>query len=463
MSEETTWERSPSVRAFSVRDRTVLVAADGKVVELAEGSAWLVRALLDALETPHATSELRARIVELTGEELARPAVIDETLALLLDVGAIRKKRNQVLAPVPGRIVVGVCGAVAAFESPRLALALLARGHEVRIALTRRARRFVQPEVLAAVTRAKVATRMHQRGRVPHVELAEWADLVLVAPATATTLSRIAQGDCSDLVSAIATTTSANVAIAPALTPGMAASPAVVRNLELLREDGRLVVHGAPAVEVAHAPQKRVARAGGMPSVDALVAIVDAILRTRGAFGPSTWDALHARAERPWELPLETELVDAIDAHVREGTRVLDLGTGGGDVALAVARRGARVVATDVSEHALARAREADRDASVTWLRDDVTASSLRTRFDVVIDRGCLHALPAHARAAWAKTVRATTHAGSLVLVVAHGPGTKALGVVPVVAESVLGDDFALESDRTCGQGPAHLMVFRRR
>ncbi|MGZ5969047.1 MAG: hypothetical protein ACXWP4_15345, partial [Polyangiales bacterium] len=59
--------------------------------------------------------------------------------------------------------------------------------------------------------------------------------------------------------------------------------------------------------------------------------------------------------------------------------------------------------------------------------------------------------------------VRATTHAGSLVLVVAHGPGTKALGVVPVVAESVLDDDFALESDRTCGQGPAHLMVFRRR
>lgn len=451
------------MRAFSVRDRTVLVAADGKVVELAEGSAWLARALLDALETPRSTSELRARIVELTGEELARPAVIDETLALLVDVGAIRKKRNSVLAPVPGRIVLGVCGAIAAFESPRLALGLLAHGHEVRVALTRRARRFVQPEVLAAVTRSNVATRMHEKGRVPHVELAEWASLVLVAPATATTISRIAHGDCSDLVSAIATTTMSTVAIAPSLTPGMAASAAVLRNLEQLREDGRLVIHGAPAVEVAHAPQERVARAGGMPSVDALVAIVDAALRTRGAFGPATWDALHARAQRPWEIPLEAELVDAIAAHVREGARVLDLGTGGGDVAFEAARRGGRVVATDVSEHALARAREADRDGRVTWVRDDVTASSLRTSFNVVIDRGCVHALPTPARAAWAKTVGALTHAGSRVLIVAHAPGTQALGVVPVVAEGLLSEDFVLENDRVCGQGPAHLMVFRRR
>jgi hypothetical protein len=110
----------------------------------------------------------------------------------------------------------------------------------------------------------------------------------------------------------------------------------------------------------------------------------------------------------------------------------------------------------------LARARESDPDGRVTWLRDDVTASSLRARFDVVIDRGCLHALPLHARAAWAKTVRAVTHAGSRVMIVAHGPGTDAIGVVPVVAEGLLDDDFVLESDGVCGHGPAHLMVFRR-
>jgi 3-polyprenyl-4-hydroxybenzoate decarboxylase len=455
------WERAPSLRAWDVADRTTLVADDGKIVELEGASASLVRALLDALETPRSTGELHARIAELAGE-IARPDVIDETLAFLADAGAIRSHRPPAFAPIPARIVLGVSGAIAAFESPRLALALLARGHEVRVALTRRARRFVQPEVLAAVTRAEVATRMHAKKGVPHVDLAEWAELVLVAPSSATTLSRIAHGDCADLVSAIATTTRAKVVVAPALTPGMAASPAVQRNLERLREDGRAIVHAASAVEVAHTPRKRAPRAVGMPSVPALVAIVEAILRTGGALSPRMWDALHARAERPWETPLEPDLVAAIEAHVHEGTRVLDLGTGGGEVARRATLQGGRVVATDVSEHALARARSLDPEGRVTWLHDDVTATALRSSFDVVIDRGCLHALPPHARAGWAATVRASTASGSQVIVLAvEGDAARPLGVTPVDPALVLGDDFHLVSKT--GAGPVTLTLLRRR
>lgn len=435
MSREERFRRSPHIRAWSAGDRLVLVAANGKVLELASDSAALARAVLDALETPRSLTELRAEIEQRAGAPLERPAVVDEAHTLLREVGAI-----EVVATTPSTpgasIVLGVCGAIAASDTPRLARALLARGHEVKIALTRAASRFVRPDVLARITHDEVFRGLFVQDRVPHVELAEWADLVLVAPATATTIGRIASGDASDLVAALALATTAPVMLAPAMHPGMARAPALLRNLSRLRDDGHLIVHPGPAVEVAHAPTERSPRGVGAPSVEALVAIVDAVLRTDprvATLSPRAWDRAHETRELAFAI--EPVLAAALDEHVQPGASVLEVGCGTGALSIAAASRGARVVGADLSEHALARARTAS--SSVLWVRDDITATALRSTFDVVIDRGCLHALPARARPAYAASVRRVTGPGSTVLVFAHVGGPRVRGILPVSEDEI--------------------------
>ncbi len=462
MSEEQRFRRSPHIRAWSAGDRLVLVAASGRVLQLTDDSAALARAVLDALETPHTLAEVRRQIEARAGAPLERPEVVEEAHALLRDVGAIEVSTTAA-ATFGASIVLGVCGAIAASDTPRLARALLARGHDVKIALTRAASRFVRPDVLARITHDEVFRGLFVPHRVPHVELAEWADLVLVAPVTATTIGRIASGDASDLVAAIALATRAPVMLAPAMHPGMATAPALLRNLQRLRDDGHLIVQAGPAVEVAHAPSARSPRGVGAPSVEALVAVVEAALRTDprvSTLSPRAWDRAHGARELVFEL--EPELVAALDEHVRPGTAVLEVGCGTGTIAIAAAARGARVVGADLSENALARAREAS--SAVVWMRDDITATALRSSFDVIVDRGCLHALPTRARAAYAESLRRLTVPGSVALIYAHVGAPRIRGVLPVSdAEmaALFASSFAIEAGPSTAEG-AGLFVLRR-
>src|SRR5678816_2580275 len=108
---------------------------------------------------------------------------------------------------------------------------------------------------------------------------AEWADLVVVCPASATTVSRIATGDCSDLVAAIVAATRAPVVVVPSMNDAMYGSPAVAANLQTLRDHGRYVVHPALGVEVAHRPHARTAMLGPAPPAGAVLDIVRHLLR----------------------------------------------------------------------------------------------------------------------------------------------------------------------------------------
>src|SRR5437763_73927 len=125
-------------------------------------------------------------------------------------------------------------------SAPRVAFA----GEAVlAIAVSRAARRFVPAAALAAITHRAPHTSAWPASPVapvPHVALAAWADVVLVCPASATTIARIANGDFSDLVSAIALTTRAPVILVPWMNPAMRAATAVVRNLPRCAEDGHL-------------------------------------------------------------------------------------------------------------------------------------------------------------------------------------------------------------------------------
>jgi phosphopantothenoylcysteine decarboxylase/phosphopantothenate--cysteine ligase len=110
------------------------------------------------------------------------------------------------------------------------------------------------------------------------VSLAEWADIVLIYPASATTISRIAQGDFSDAVSAVAMTTTAPVVVFPSMNGKMFNAPAVRRNLATIREDGFFVVDPGVGLEIAHLPGERTGGTGPTIPVERVVDLVRVIL-----------------------------------------------------------------------------------------------------------------------------------------------------------------------------------------
>jgi phosphopantothenoylcysteine decarboxylase/phosphopantothenate--cysteine ligase len=141
------------------------------------------------------------------------------------------------------RVLLCVTGGVAAYKSAYLARRLVEAGSVVRVEMTESALQFVGPQTFAAITGEAPFTDLFDAGLVsPHTELARWADLVVIAPATAATMGRIAHGISEDLVSATVLATRVPVLLAPAMHTEMWEHPATMRNLATLREFGYHVV-----------------------------------------------------------------------------------------------------------------------------------------------------------------------------------------------------------------------------
>jgi len=139
------------------------------------------------------------------------------------------------------RILVAVTGGIAAYKVPELIRALVRQGHATRAVMTRAATAFATPLVLQTLTGESVHTELldsTQEGEIDHIALADWADLLLVAPATANTLAKLAHGLADDLVSAIALATRAPLLVAPAMNVNMWEHPATQENLAILRARG---------------------------------------------------------------------------------------------------------------------------------------------------------------------------------------------------------------------------------
>ena len=140
-----------------------------------------------------------------------------------------------------GRILIAVGGGIAAYKVPELVRALMRVGHVVRCAMTPAATRFVTPLVLQTLTGQAVRTDLFdpsEEGEIDHIQLADQADLVIVAPATANLIARMAHGLADDLVTAVLLATRAPVLIAPAMNVNMWSHPATRQNVELLRARG---------------------------------------------------------------------------------------------------------------------------------------------------------------------------------------------------------------------------------
>jgi phosphopantothenoylcysteine decarboxylase/phosphopantothenate--cysteine ligase len=141
----------------------------------------------------------------------------------------------------PRKIILGVTGGIAAYKSPDLVRRLIERGGEVQVVMSRGAQQFVTPLTFQAVSGKPVRTDLWDESAeaaMGHIELARWADEILVAPATAEFLARLAHGFADDLLTTLCLATTAQITVAPAMNRQMWANPATQANVRLLRERG---------------------------------------------------------------------------------------------------------------------------------------------------------------------------------------------------------------------------------
>ena len=151
------------------------------------------------------------------------------------------------------RIVLGVSGGIAAYKTPELVRRLKDRGADVQVVMTRSAHEFVTETSLQAVSGRQVRENLWDReaeAAMGHIELARWADLVLIVPATAEIMSRLASGGAGDLLSTLCLATEAPVVIAPAMNHVMWSNPAVQENCRTLKQRGMRILGPASGDQV---------------------------------------------------------------------------------------------------------------------------------------------------------------------------------------------------------------------
>ncbi len=142
-------------------------------------------------------------------------------------------------------ILVGVSGGIAAYKSPTLIRRLREHGCQVRVIMTRAAAEFITPLTLQAVSGQPVHSHLldaEAESAMSHIELARWAEQIVIAPATANCIARLAHGWADDLLSAVVLATTAEVVVAPAMNRQMWRHPATQRNLAQLAEMGIRVI-----------------------------------------------------------------------------------------------------------------------------------------------------------------------------------------------------------------------------
>ena len=138
-------------------------------------------------------------------------------------------------------IVLGITGSIAAYKAAILTRRLVEAGAQVQVVMTESAKRFITPMTLAALSGRPVRDSLWDEAAelsMGHIELARWADLIVIAPATADTLARLVQGRADDLLSTLCLASEADVLAAPAMNHVMWAHPATRANVETLGARG---------------------------------------------------------------------------------------------------------------------------------------------------------------------------------------------------------------------------------
>lgn len=150
-------------------------------------------------------------------------------------------KKKTTLPSAGKRILLGVTGGIAAYKACDLTSRLTQDGAGVRVIMTREACEFVTPLTFRSLSRGPVFTGMFESPREfdpAHVSLAEWAEMLVIAPATANVIGKIACGIADDLLTCVAMATKAPILIAPAMNAAMYENGIVQKNINTLKKMG---------------------------------------------------------------------------------------------------------------------------------------------------------------------------------------------------------------------------------
>lgn len=152
-------------------------------------------------------------------------------------------------------IIVGITGGIAAFKIATLVRLLIKRGAEVQVVMTPNAKEFITPVTLSALTGKPVVSEFFSANTGEwhsHVDLGLWADALVIAPATASTIGKMANGIADNMLVTTYLSAKAPVFIAPAMDLDMMAHPSTVRNIDLLRSYGNHIIEPAEGELASH-------------------------------------------------------------------------------------------------------------------------------------------------------------------------------------------------------------------
>jgi phosphopantothenoylcysteine decarboxylase/phosphopantothenate--cysteine ligase len=180
------------------------------------------------------------------------------------------------------RVLLGVCGGIAAYKAAALASRLVQRGVDLDVILTAEAQQFIGAATFAALARRKVWTSMWERTEeIPHIALVREAEVFAIVPATANAIAKLARGIADDLLTNAALAARIPLIVAPAMNTAMLEHPATVENLRTLEARGVTIV--APESGFL---AERENGAGRLANEDTIVAAIEAVLgRTRDLHG----------------------------------------------------------------------------------------------------------------------------------------------------------------------------------
>jgi phosphopantothenoylcysteine decarboxylase/phosphopantothenate--cysteine ligase len=193
------------------------------------------------------------------------------------------------------KVLLGVCGGVAAYKAAELVRELQRRGAEVQVVMTANAERFIAPLTLAALSGRQVLGSMWEPARresaageaetfdIEHIRVAQEADAVVIAPATANTLAKLAQGMADDLLTTICLASGAPLLVAPAMNVNMWQHAATQANVDMLRARGVVVIEPGEG-ELAC----RMVGAGRLAEIEEIAERVMGVGRARGELAGET-------------------------------------------------------------------------------------------------------------------------------------------------------------------------------
>jgi phosphopantothenoylcysteine decarboxylase/phosphopantothenate--cysteine ligase len=278
--------RNPLATMVTTAGR-VIFTMPGEAHHCADLDCNAASEIWEALATPISGADLIAR-TERGLQSLSRLVefLVERTFVLRWTPGELNSNDSSAQEgtrerPCP-HLVLGVTGAVQAVFVPQLVQRLHNYFAErVDVVLTASAQKFLQPRALAVLGVGVWSDPFEgvETGLVPHNHLATRTNLVLVLPATADAISRLAHGACSDLLSLIVSATRAPVVVVPSMNPAMWRHPATQRNIQLLRDDGVFVVEPGPASSVADEVTHQVGGIGLGPDSANLIEVLGIVLR----------------------------------------------------------------------------------------------------------------------------------------------------------------------------------------